>query len=51
MYKDFDTLLFNIANGEPSKIREFKNMSIFEFYRYKELLTDKSRNERNKDNT
>ena len=51
MYKDFDTLVFNMANGEPDKVREFKRMSIFDFYRHKELLIDRSRNERNKNST
>jgi hypothetical protein len=51
MYKDFDTLIFNMANGEPHKVREFKQMSVFDFYRHKELLMDKSRNERNKNDT
>lgn len=51
MYKDFDTLIFNMADGQPDKVREFKAMSVFDFYRHKELLMDKSRNERNKDNT
>jgi hypothetical protein len=51
MYKDFDTLIFNMANGEPQKVREFKQMSVFDFYRHKELLMDKSRNERNKNDT
>lgn len=51
MYKDFDTLVFNMADGQPDKVREFKQMSTFDFYRHKELLIDKSRNERNKDNT
>ena len=51
MYKDFDTLVFNMADGQPDKVREFKQMSIFDFYRHKELLIDKSRNERNKDST
>jgi len=51
MYKDFDTLVFNMANGEPDKVKEFKRMSIFDFYRHKELLIDRSRNERNKNST
>ena len=51
MYKDFDTLVFNMANGEPDKVSEFKRMSIFDFYRHKELLIDRSRNERNKNST
>jgi hypothetical protein len=51
MYKDFDTLVFNMSNGEPDKVREFKKMSIFDFYRHKELLIDRSRNERNKNST
>tara|TARA_R110000824_G_scaffold15744_1_gene66028 strand:+ start:1299 stop:1454 length:156 start_codon:yes stop_codon:yes gene_type:complete len=51
MYKDFDTLIFNMADGNPNRVREFKAMSIFDFYRHKELLMDKSRNERNKNDT
>ena len=51
MYKDFDTLVFNMANGEPDKVSEFKRMSIFDFYRHKELLIERSRNERNKNST
>ena len=51
MYKDFDTLVFNMANGEPDKVNEFKKMSIFDFYRHKELLIERSRNERNKNST
>tara|TARA_R110000803_G_scaffold128612_1_gene196061 strand:+ start:658 stop:951 length:294 start_codon:yes stop_codon:yes gene_type:complete len=51
MYKDFDTLIFNMADGQPDKVRELKLMSIFDFYRHKELLIEKSRNERNKNDT
>jgi hypothetical protein len=51
MYKDFDTLIFNMADGQPEKVRELKSMSIFDFYRHKELQIEKSRNERNKDST
>ena len=51
MYKDFDTLIFNMANGEPDKVRELKRMSIFDFYRHKELQIEKSKNERNKNDT
>jgi len=44
MYRGFEELVFNISKTDGSlSIEELEKKTIYEFYRYKELLTEEIR--------